>query len=78
MPTRQPLYVSSSTQYLTLPDGIYELVPYPREAVNPFLTGEPGANPGDHRGAMGIAGEPRFISLGAGVRLTRLSSPTKI
>src|SRR5665648_152939 len=85
-PTRQPLHVSSSTQYLTLPDGINELVPYPREAVNPFLTGVRGRIQGITAapmatvtgGAMGITGEPRFISLGAGGRLTRLSSRTII
>src|SRR5665648_1069994 len=85
-PTRQPLHISSSTQYLTLPDGINELVPYPPQAVNPFLTGVRGRIQGITAapmatvtgGAMGITGEHRFISLGAGGRLTRLSNRTII
>jgi hypothetical protein len=64
----------------------YELVPYPPQAVNPFLTGIQGQIQGitaepmatETGGARGITGEPMFIYLGAGGRLTRLSSRTKI
>src|SRR5665647_1570577 len=79
VPTRQPLYVSSSTQYLTLPDGNNELVPYPREAVNPFLTGVQGRIQGITAefmatvtcAAMVITVNPCLSILGAGGRLTR-------
>ena len=66
-PTRQPLYGSSSTQSLTLPDEIYALVPYPPQAVNPFLTcqgitGEPLVTVAC--GALRITGKTRLISFG--------------